>query len=158
MSCISNNSIKHQSFVYTRLNDRTVLFQTIQLSKSTQFSSVCPIDRTLSGATTPGQSGPGNNDNKGVLCIPPNSSITEASPSNCLVSYPGHSLRESYPFAEMQSVYSAASTERAIITKGVADYPLRKTFKVTLKKTSKVGDCSRGRPEGSLFNSYYTEV
>ena len=23
---------------------------------------------------------------------------------------------------------------------------------------SKVGDCSRGRPEGSLFNSYYTEV
>ena len=25
-------------------------------------------------------------------------------------------------------------------------------------KVSKVGDCSRGRPEGSLFNSYYTEV
>ena len=23
---------------------------------------------------------------------------------------------------------------------------------------SKVGDCSRGRPEGSLFNSYYTKV
>ena len=26
------------------------------------------------------------------------------------------------------------------------------------KKVSKVGDHSRGRPEGFLFNSYYTEV
>ena len=25
-------------------------------------------------------------------------------------------------------------------------------------KSSKVGDCSQGRPEGSLFNSYYTDV
>ena len=25
-------------------------------------------------------------------------------------------------------------------------------------KVSKVGDQSRGRPEGSLFNSYYTKV
>ena len=23
---------------------------------------------------------------------------------------------------------------------------------------SKVGDCSRGQPEGSIFNSYYTEM
>ena len=51
-----------------------------------------PIDRTLSGATTPGQSGPGSDGNKGVLCIPQSSSITEASPSNCFVSYPGHLL------------------------------------------------------------------
>ena len=29
MLCITNNSIKHQSFVYTQLNDQTVLFQTI---------------------------------------------------------------------------------------------------------------------------------
>ena len=35
--CITNNSIKHQSFVYTQLNDQTVLFQTIQFSISTQF-------------------------------------------------------------------------------------------------------------------------
>ena len=27
-----------------------------------------------------------------------------------------------------------------------------------VKVKSKVGDRSRGRPEGSLFNSYYTEV
>ena len=32
--CISNNSIKHQSFVYTHLNVKAVLFLTIQLSIS----------------------------------------------------------------------------------------------------------------------------
>ena len=26
------------------------------------------------------------------------------------------------------------------------------------KKVNKVGDCSRGRPDGSHFNSYYNEV
>ena len=29
---ITNNSIKHQSFVYAQLNDQTVLFQTIQFN------------------------------------------------------------------------------------------------------------------------------
>ena len=46
----------------------------------------------LSGATIPGQSGPGSNNNEGVLCIPQSSSITGTSPSDCLVSYPGLSL------------------------------------------------------------------
>ena len=55
-----------------------------------QFSSIWPIDKTLSGATTPGQSGPGRNGNEGVLHIPQSSSMTETSPSDCLVSYPGH--------------------------------------------------------------------
>ena len=66
---------------------------------------------TLSGATTPIQSGPGSDGNKGVLCIPQSSSITEASSSVCLVSYLGHLLGKSYPSAEMQSVYSAALTD-----------------------------------------------
>ena len=35
----------------------------------------------------PGQSGPGSNGNEGVLRIPQNPSITETSPSDCLVSY-----------------------------------------------------------------------
>ena len=43
---------------------QTVLFQTIQFSISTQFSSLWPIDRALSGATIPGQSGPGSDGNK----------------------------------------------------------------------------------------------
>ena len=34
--CITDNSIKHPSFVYTQLNDQTVLFLTIQFSISQQ--------------------------------------------------------------------------------------------------------------------------
>ena len=73
--------------------------------------SIWPIDKTLSGATTPGQSGPGSDGNKGVHCIPQSSSITEASPSDCLVSYPGYLLEKSYLSAEMQSVYSATPVD-----------------------------------------------
>ena len=67
----------------------------------------------LSGTTTPGQSGPGRDGNEGVLHIPQSSSITEASPSTCLVSYAGHLLEESYPSAEMQLVYSTAPAKSA---------------------------------------------
>ena len=49
------------------------------------------------GATTPGQSGPGGNGNEGVFHIP------QGLPSDCLMSYSGHS-KESYLSAEMQSV------------------------------------------------------
>ena len=57
---------------------------------------------TLSSATTPGLSVPGGNVNKGVLCIPQSSNITEASLSDFLVSYQRNSLGECNPFAEMQ--------------------------------------------------------
>ena len=57
--------------------------------------SIWPIDRTLSGANTPGQSGPGSDGYEVVLHIPKSSNITGASPSDCLVSYPGHSVGES---------------------------------------------------------------
>ena len=46
----------------------------------------------LSGATTPGQSGPGSDGNKGVLHILQSYSITGTSPSDSLVSYSGHLL------------------------------------------------------------------
>ena len=36
--CIPNNSIKHQSFVYTQLNNQTVTFLTTQFSKSHLFA------------------------------------------------------------------------------------------------------------------------
>ena len=68
-------------------------------------SSIWLIDN----ATTLGLSEPGSNGNEWALRIPQRSSITRASPSDCLVSYPGHKLGESYPSAEMRSVYSAAS-------------------------------------------------
>ena len=54
-------------FVQTQLDIKTVLFQTIWFSISTQFSSIWLIDMTLSSTTTPGQSRPGNDGNKGVL-------------------------------------------------------------------------------------------
>ena len=66
-------------------------------------------DRNLSGATTPGQVDLWAM----VLRIPQSSSITEASPSDSTVSYIGHSLGESYPSAEMQSVYSTAPADWA---------------------------------------------
>ena len=73
-----------------------------------QFSSIYPIDRTQSGATTPGQSEPRNDASEGVNHIPQSSCITGTSPSDCLVSYPGCSLWGSYTPAEVQSVYSTA--------------------------------------------------
>ena len=68
----------------------------------------------LSGTTTQGQSGPGSDGNEGTIRIPQSLSITEASPSNSLVSYLGHSLvvgRGSYFSAEMQSEYSTAQAD-----------------------------------------------
>ena len=72
------------------------------------------ILQLLSGATILGQSEPGGNGNEEVLCIPQSSSITEVLPSDCLVSYLGHSLQNSYPSLEMQSVYSAAPANWAM--------------------------------------------
>ena len=78
-------------------------------------SSIWPIDRTLSGAIILGQSRLGIDGREQELRIPQNFSITGASPSDCFVLYPGHSLaRKSYLFAEMQSVYSTALADWAI--------------------------------------------
>ena len=57
-----------------------------------QFTSIWPVDRTLSAATIQGQSGPGSDSNEGLLGIPQCTSNAGTSPSNCLVSYPAHSL------------------------------------------------------------------
>ena len=51
---------------------------------------------------------------KGYSTFPKSSGITGASP-DCLVSYAGHLLGKSYPSAEMQSVYSIAPADWAII-------------------------------------------
>ena len=71
-------------------------------------SSILPID-----ATTLGQSGPGYDGNEEVLSIPEISSITEASPLVCFVLYQEHTLGESYPSTEKQSVYSEVSADGA---------------------------------------------
>ena len=78
-----------------------------------QFSCLWLIDRTLSGAITPDDSEPGSYANKRVLRVAQSCSITEATASDCLVSYPGYSLESFYSSVEVQSLYSAALTESA---------------------------------------------
>ena len=91
MICIPNRSSKDQSFIYIHLSDQAVLFQTIQFCISTQFT--CQrFYLTLSGATSPNQNGCGSDGREWVPHIPQISSIIEASPSDCLVSYPGELL------------------------------------------------------------------
>ena len=115
-SSISNNSVsyKYSFFIYTQLNVKTVPFQTVQFSISTQFSSIWTINRTLSGTTTLSQSGPGSDSIEGILRIPQSSSIAGTLPSDCLVSYPGHLLGESYHSAEMQSILQPEPTQQKV--------------------------------------------
>ena len=86
-------------------------------SEKVHFSSILPIYRTLSGATTQSQSGPGSDGNEAVLCILQSSSITGTSPSRLfsvitrtLISGGG-----SYLSPEKQSLYSTAPTNRVSI-------------------------------------------
>ena len=72
---------------------KTVLFKTIQFGISTQFSSISAIDRTLSDATTPGQSGPGKMTMKGYSAFPKAPVLLDVSPE-CIVSNPDHLLGE----------------------------------------------------------------
>ena len=67
-------------------------------------SSIQSIDGTLTGSTTPSLSGPWNNNSEEVFHIP-QSSITGASPSDSLVSYPS---------TEVQLVYSTVLVDRVI--------------------------------------------
>ena len=80
-------------------------------------SSIWPIDRTLSGVTTPGQSGPGSDGNEGVLCNPKKLkdywSITIRLFSIITRTLIGENGGGSYLSAEMQSVYSTASADWA---------------------------------------------
>ena len=72
--------------IYTQLNFKTVLFQTIQFNKSPLLSSIWPTHKTLSSAPSPSRSARGSDGNKGVLCIPQSSRIIEDSRSECWVS------------------------------------------------------------------------
>ena len=69
----------HKQFYFKQfsLAYKTVLFQTIQFCICTYF-------------TTLGQSGPGSDVNERLLHIPQSSTIIGATPSDFLVSYPGH--------------------------------------------------------------------
>ena len=61
---------------------------------STTQADWATIDKTLSGAITPGQSGSESDGNEGVLCIPQISSDIS-----------GHSLEESYLYTVHPHIY-----------------------------------------------------
>ena len=82
----------------------TNLFLYLNSSISNNSLRIWAIDRILTGATTPGQSGFWSDSNNGVHPFPI-SSISRDSPSDCFVSNPGHLF---YLSAEMQSVHFAA--------------------------------------------------
>ena len=119
----TNNLIKHQSFLYTQLNDQTVLIQTIQFSISTQSKcqtvlfdpevglyQVLPlsVSMDLGAVATKGYS---EFFKISTLSFLPRCSRCIRQPQ--LTRATGLSLGESYPSAEMQSVYSAAPADWA---------------------------------------------
>ena len=110
--CITNNSIKHESFVYTQLNDKTFQFQIIQFSMSfvcNQYKYQTPIDWTLSGATTPRQ------NDLGRMVMKRYTAFLQAS----TLLKPHHQIlvvERSNPSAETQLVYSTVPADLAMPT------------------------------------------
>ena len=101
------------------MQKKTVLFNT----------SIGP----LSCATIPGQSGPRSDGNEGVLRIPQSSSITGTSPSDCLVSYPGHSLGGVLPLCReaVDVFYSLCRLDNKLYRKKCAGINVHK-YDITL--------------------------
>ena len=98
---------------------KTILFQTIHFSISAQFSSIWTIDKTLSGATTLGQSGPESEGNKGYSTFPKALALLE--PQHKIISVISRTLIGwgSYSSAEMQSVYFTAPADWATLVEGL---------------------------------------
>ena len=96
MLCITNNSIKYQSFVYTQVNDQTVLFLTIQFSTSHLFApSLKGKQFYLIHRQDPIRcyhSSPVSNWEQWQWMGPPHSPKLQAL-LDCLVSYAGHLLQ-----------------------------------------------------------------
>ena len=68
--------------------------------------------------------------NEGVLCLPQSSSITGTSPSDCLVSYPGHSLGV-LPLCRLAVGVFYSSSRLGNTTNGLYFISLKHTCKLT---------------------------
>ena len=112
--CITNNSIKHRSFVYTQLNDQTVLFQTIRFCISHFFALSLNAQQLYLSyrydsirCNRPGSEWTWGWGQWRSTPHSPNFSINRTSPSDCFMS-----LGECLTFSvEIQSVYSKALTD-----------------------------------------------
>ena len=129
-------------------------------------SSIWSIDRILSGAITPGQSGLRGDGNEGVLCIP-QSSRTGFSPSDAVLwhiqdtCWWGLTPLQRYSWCILQSqplglVVQIVNPNKSMVKYKYLQFPVWK-LPLNLNK-SKVGDCCRGWPESFLCISYYIEV
>ena len=125
-------------------------FKQFSLAK-VQFNSIGPIDRTLSGATTPDQSGPGSDGNEGVLRIPQSSTISGTSPSDCLVSSED-TCWWGVGLAEKQSVYSTAPADR-INSRETAIYFHQNPYTSDSKKDVRISIRYREKNFRFKFNS-----
>ena len=109
-------------------------------------SSIWPIDKTLSGPTTPGQGGAGSNNNERVLCFSQSSSITGASPSDYLMSYPGR-----WDF-EIQ-------TDPQIPTRlGIYQQEHKLSFSEFCRPSQKQSENKRKRKDEKVFGSFILAV
>ena len=75
-------------------------------------SSICNIDKTLSGATTPSYCWSESESDEGALSISPKLQYYYSLTVRLFNVISGHSLGESYPFAAVESVYSTAQASR----------------------------------------------
>ena len=116
--CITYYLIKHQSFVYTQLNDQTVLFQTIPFSIShlfahslnvKQFEWLIDVRCYHSGAERTWEQWQW----RGIPHPPKFQKYWSLAIRCNLMTNPGNSLGSSYPSAEMQSVYSTIAADWA---------------------------------------------
>ena len=89
---------------------KAVLFPTVQFNINTPFSSISPIDRTLSDATKVDMR---EIAIKGYFALPKVPALLEPHHWIVSVSYKGHLLAESYSSDEVQSLYSAATVDSA---------------------------------------------
>ena len=96
---------------------KTVLFQAIEFSKRMQFSSIWPINRTLSGTNTPGQSRPRSDGyERGTLHSPKAPALLKPHQQIVLCHIPDTRVCGEgglTPSAEVQSVYSTTLADWA---------------------------------------------
>ena len=117
---------------------KTVLFQTILFTRSTQYNSIWPIDRTLSAATIPDQREPGSDGNEEVLRIPQSSDSAKTSLLDCLVPYQDTRSERSYPSTEKQLVHYTAQADCGSISTGLY---AKNTFEIATQKVLTYNHC-----------------
>ena len=117
-------------------------------------SYICSIDRTLSSASIPSQSGPERDGNEGVLHIPLNCRVSQAWLSECLVS-----IRTLFGWGlthqtDMQSVYSTAPVDWAPFLKVQLLYPYSGTDTATIRKKSRFNSSEITYPQDLFFHMH----